>query len=1034
MPSSRTSYAIALAAALVLATGGVWLPSADSTVHLHAQGRQAGPSQSPAAPVDPAWFNGLHWRHVGPIRGGRVTAVAGHRSHPGTFYMGSTGGGVWKTDDYGHTWNNISDGFFETASIGAMEVAESNPDVIYVGTGSAAIRSNVIRGLGMYKSTDAGKTWTHIGLRTAGQIGAVRVHPRNPDLVYVAVVGQPFGDSADRGIFRSNDGGRTWQKVFFINERTGIFSLVLDHTNPDVMYATAWRTIRKPWTIVSGGPADEGGIYKSVDGGTTWTRASLGLPTDLLGKIDIDVSRTDPRRLYAIVEAVGDRLGLYRSDDAGATWRHVNGQRSLMARPFYYTYVDIDPKNPDVVWVNNLSLWKSTDGGTSFTAVPTPHVDNHGMWINPDDPDLILQSNDGGVNVTRDGGSTWSTQYNQPTAEIYQVEVDNQFPYRVYGAQQDNTTVALPTNSPRATPPDDPVQLMVEAAGCETGPVKPKPDDPAIIYGVCKGEFSRLNLRTGQEQHFWVYPQNRYGHASRDIRYRFQRTSPFEISPHDPAVIYHTSHVVHRTRDEGRTWEVISPDLTANLPEGQGVSGEPITRDITGEEVYATIYAFRESPLEPGLLWSGANDGPVFVSRNGGKAWTNVTPAGLPPGGRVQQIEVSPHRKGSAYIAYYRYLLDDWAPYIYRTDDYGTTWTRLTDGRNGIPSDYPTRVVREDPDREGLLYAGTEFGMFVSFDNGARWQRFQLDLPVTPITDMRIHRKDLVISTMGRGFWVLDDLSRLHQLPLTSGTGASATLVAPREAVRARLAVSRASSRTPDYPGALATLDYHLAREAASVRLEVLDGAGRAVRVFSSGPSGETSPTSPQEMRAPAPASAGGAVAGGPPLARSAGAHRVTWDMRAGEGFTAPLVPPGQYQVRLTVDGWSDTRPLRLVLDPRVAADGVTQADLEAQYAFLGRLRDTVADARALAGRLTASRAAADKSGDTARASALRALETQLVTAGGSYPQPMLIDQLGSIMRMLVPADQPVGRDAVERFDDLVRQLEVIRGTAAGLL
>ncbi len=712
--------------------------------------------------------------------------------------MGSTGGGVWKSTDYGQSWANVSDGFFETASIGAIEVSESHPDVVYAGTGSAAIRSNVIKGLGVYKSTDAGKTWAHVGLRDVGAIGAVRVHPTNPDLVYVAAVGPVFVDGPQRGVFRSRDGGATWEKVLFINERTGVFSLVFDPSDPDRMYAAAWRGQRKPWTIISGGPASENGIYTSSDAGTTWTRTSEGLPTDLLGKIDIDVSRANPRRLYAIVEAVGDKAGLYRSDDAGATWSQVNTQSSLVARPFYYTYVDADPKNPDVVWVNNLALWKSTDGGTSFTSVPTPHGDNHGMWINPDDPDLMIQSNDGGVNVSRDGGRTWTTQFNQPTAELYQVEVDEQFPYRVYGAQQDNTTVIVPSNAPASSSPDDTLQYWTQGAGCETGPVKPKPGDPRIVYGVCKGEFSRLNLATGQEQHYWVYPQNRYGHASRDIRYRFQRTSPFEISPHDPNVIYHTSHVVHRTRDEGRTWEVISPDLTANLPEGQGISGEPITRDITGEEVYATIYAFEESPIEKGVLWSGANDGPVHVSRDDGKTWNDVTPKDLPPGGRVQQIDPSPHRKGSAYIAYYRYLLGDWAPYVYRTDDYGRTWTRLTDGRNGIPAETPVRVVREDPDRAGLLYAGTEFGMYLSWDNGVQWHRWQLDLPVTPITDMRVHRKDLVVSTMGRGFQVLDDLSRLHQW---TGTTATPLLFAPREATRARLATKCGNIEGPRLPG-----------------------------------------------------------------------------------------------------------------------------------------------------------------------------------------------------------------------------------------
>jgi photosystem II stability/assembly factor-like uncharacterized protein len=988
---------------------------------------------APAAGLDP--FGGLHWRHIGPHRGGRATAVAGHRRQPGTFYMGSTGGGVWKTTDFGQSWTNISDGFFETASIGAIEVAESNPDVIYAATGSAAIRSNVIRGLGVYKSTDAGKSWTHVGLRDVGAIGAVRVHPTNPDLVYVAAVGPVFVDGPQRGVFRSRDGGKSWEKVLFINDRTGVFSLVFDPSNPDRMYASAWRGQRKPWTIISGGPATEGGIYTSTDAGSTWTRTSEGLPTDLLGKIDIDVSRANPKRLYAIVEAVGEKAGLYRSDDAGATWAQVSAQASLIARPFYYTYVDADPKNPDVVWVNNLALWKSTDGGKTFTSVPTPHGDNHGMWINPDDPDLLIQSNDGGVNVSRDGARTWTTQFNQPTAELYQVDVDNQYPYRVYGAQQDNTTVIVPSNAPMSNPPDDTLQYWTQGAGCETGPVKPKPDNPQIVYGVCKGEFSRLNLATGQEQHYWVYPQNRYGHASRDIRYRFQRTSPFEISPHDPNVIYHTSHVVHRTRDEGRTWEVISPDLTANLPEGQGISGEPITRDITGEEVYATIYAFEESPIEKGVLWSGANDGPVFASRDDGKTWTNVTPKDLPPGGRVQQIDPSPHRRGSAYIAYYRYLLGDWAPYVYRTDDYGKTWTRLTDGRNGIPAETPVRVVREDPDRAGLLYAGTEFGMYLSWDNGAQWQRWQLDLPVTPVTDMRLHRKDLVISTMGRGFWVLDDVSRLHQW---KGAPATAMLFAPREATRARLATSVGTSKAPDYPGAVAYVDYALPGESESVALTIVDASGRELRTFTSAPDATEgragSPSPAQGMRAPVRGRAGTAEP-----SRAKGTHRFIWDLRLPGlpsarnpegGASGPFVLPGTYTVRLTVDGAVvGTQPLRVRLDPRVVADGVMQADLVAQHQLLTDLRE--AASRALA--LSATLAEAAGGADAARAKAAATLRARLVTAGGNYPQPMLIDQFSSVWRMANQADQRPGRDAFLRFDDLRRELAAIEKQAAAL-
>ncbi|MBK8316210.1 MAG: hypothetical protein IPL01_20225 [Acidobacteria bacterium] len=545
--------------------------------------------------------------------------------------MGATGGGVWKTTDAGQSWVNISDGFFETGSIGAIGVADSDPNVIYVGTGSAAIRSNVIQGRGIYKSTDAGKTWQNFGLREAGQIGSIRVDPRNAKVAFVAVLGQPFGPNNDRGVFRTKDGGNTWQKVLFINNRTGVVSLAMNASNPDEIYAGAWRGERRPWTIISGGPAEEGGIYKSTDGGSNWTKLSKGLPQKLIGKVDVDISQSDPKRVYAILEAPGTEGGVYRSDDSGASWTQTSREQSLIARPFYYTYIDADPKNPDVVWVNNLSMSKSTDGGKTFRRAGTPHGDNHGLWINPDTPEIMIQSNDGGANVTLNGGRSWSTIYNQPTAEIYQVAVDNQFPYRVYGAQQDNTTVITPGLPPMDGGFDNPIQLWMQGPGCETGPIMPSPLNPKIVYGVCKGEFYRMNMETGQTASYWVHPQNRYGHNPKDILYRFQRVSPMEISPHNPRVLYHASHVVHRSMDEGVTWTVISPDLTANEPAKQVISGEPITRDITGEEVYSTIYALRESTLEPGVIWSGANDGPVFVTRDNGKTWKNVTPKRPPP-------------------------------------------------------------------------------------------------------------------------------------------------------------------------------------------------------------------------------------------------------------------------------------------------------------------------------------------------------------------------------------------------------------------
>ncbi|HSK08226.1 MAG TPA: hypothetical protein VK911_01520, partial [Vicinamibacterales bacterium] len=945
---------------------------------------------------------------------------------------------VWKTTDSGVTWLNVSDGYFATASIGAIDVAEADPNIVFVGTGSAAIRSNVIQGRGVYRSTDAGKSWTFAGLRETGQIGALKIHPTDPNTVYVAALGQPFGPNPDRGVFKTTDGGRSWRKVLFINDRTGAVSLAMNPANPDEIYAGAWRGERRPWTIISGGPASEGGIYKTTDGGATWTHLSKGLPSSLVGKTAVDLAPSNPRRVYAILEAPATEAGVYRSDDGGASWQQVSSQPSLIARPFYYTYIDVDPKDENVVYVNNLAFWKSTDAGKTWQSIPTPHGDNHGMWINPDDPRVFIQSNDGGANVTTDGGRTWSTQLNQPTAEIYQVAVDRQFPYRLYGAQQDNTTVIVPSLPATALGVDDPVQTWTQGPGCETGPIMPKIDDPTIVYGACKGEFSRMNMKVGQEQARWVHPQNRYGHASRDIKFRFQRVSPMETSPHDPRVLYYCSHLVHRTMDEGVTWETISPDLTANEPDKQGTSGEPITRDITGEEVYSTIYAFRESPLEKGVLWAGANDGPVHVSRDAGKTWTKVTPPGLPPGGRVQNIEVSPHRRGSAYIAVYRYLLDDWQPYIYRTDDYGATWRPLTDGKNGIPADYPTRVVREDPDREGLLYAGTEFGLFISFDNGARWQPFQQNLPVTPITDMRIHEQDIVLSTMGRGFWILDNVTPLHLAAAALAAGAPPAqwvsgVLAPPVAWRTRHQAMGIRPDEPQYPPPGAIIDYFLAASpAGEVRLDILDAGGRTVRSFSSaGAEGSAAPR-PQVGRR------GGAAPVS--LSKAPGLHRIVWDLRhaAGpadspRGGNGPLAVPGKYQVRLTLGGTVETKPFEVRLDPRVVADGVTQADLQEQFDLLVDVQATIEEARATAVQVAQAIDRLPRQANGERVAALRAIQAQLVTAGGAYPQPMLIDQLGALSRMAGSADMKVGRSAFDYLTELKTRLKELQSEVVRL-
>ncbi|MGH9311806.1 MAG: WD40/YVTN/BNR-like repeat-containing protein [Vicinamibacterales bacterium] len=962
--------------------------------------------------VDPKLYRDLKWRSVGPHRGGRVTAIAGVRSKPCTFYMGATGGGVWKTESCGNLWTPVSDGQIATGSIGAIDVSESNPDVVYVGTGSAAIRSNVIIGRGMYKSTDGGRSWQLIGLRDAGQIGAVVVHPTNPDTVWIAALGSPFGPNDERGIFKTTDGGRTWKKILFVNNETGGRVVAINWSNPNEVYAGMYRGFRKGWDIISGGPANEGGIYKSSDGGETWTKLSAGLPQKLIGKIDLDVSRSNPRVVYAMVEGPGAEGGLYRSDDAGATWRNVNNSARLRARPFYFHYVDINPRSENEVWVNELALHKSSDGGKTFTQVAVPHGDNHGIWFNPDNPNVAIQCNDGGASVTQDGGRTWSSILNQPTAELYMVSVDEQFPYRLYAPQQDNSTVIVPSLPPHSWGYDNQAQSWTQGPGCETGQIHPRPDG-SVIWGACKGEVGRYSVATGQEKHTWIYPQNRYGHDPDDIKYRFPRQTVIVVSPHDPKTVYQASHVVHRTTDEGVTWTTISPDLTAREPDKQIVPGSPITRDITGEEVYSSIYSMVESRLERGVLWVGANDGPVHVSRDGGKSWTNVTPKDLPPGGRVQNIEDSPHRKGSAYIAVYRFLREhDLKPHIYVTNDYGKSWSKLTDGTNGIPIDHPARVVREDPDRQGLLYAGTEFGFFVSFDNGRRWQALQQNLPATPVTDIRVHRKDLVIATMGRSFWIMDNVTPLHQLAGGSATTtdngnpsnpANHRLFTPAVAWRTRHAASGGSPDVPEYPGPGARIDYVFAGvPSGSVKLEILDAKGTVIRAIE--PLSATPQPGAPGMRA---FRRGGVAAA---LGIRDGHNRYLWDLRH-SGADGPMVAPGKYQVRLTAGSWSETKPLELKIDPRLAADGVTQADLEEQTAFLLKVRDAIAEARTLSASLRER----------------KDLYGKLVTAEGPYPQPMLIDQLSSIARMVGQADQRIGKEAQTRFDDLMKELAQIR-------
>jgi photosystem II stability/assembly factor-like uncharacterized protein len=941
--------------------------------------------------------------------------------------MGSTGGGVWKTTDAGHNWSNISDNYFAVASMGAVEVSQSNPSVIYAGTGSSKIRSNVSIGRGIYKSTDAGKTWTFIGLRDTGQISTIRVHPTNPDIVYVAALGNPFAANPDRGIYKTTDGGRNWKKILFVSDQIGAADLELDPSEPNTLFACMWRAERKPWTIISGG-LKEGGIYKSTDAGGTFIKLTNGLPSELFGRSNVAISAANPKRIYALIEAKPGG-GLYRSEDSGSTWELINGSGTLITRPFYYTTLGVDPNNANTLYIGNEGWFKSTDGGKNFRRAQVPHGDSHDVWINPKNSNYMIQANDGGANVSLDGGANWSTQANQPTAEIYQVAVDKQYPYRVYGAQQDNTTLIVPSR------PLGNGQTFRAGPGCETGPIIPDPGNVDVIYGSCKGQFSRQDLRTSNEARYWIGAQSLYGNPGTALQYRFQRVSPMDVSPHDPKVVYYGSQYVHRTRNGGVSWEKISPDLTA-FPPGipQEASGTPITRDATGEEVYSTLYAIRESPVQRGVIWAGSNDGPIHVTRDDGKTWTKVTPAGLPDGGRVQNIEPSPHRAGSAYVAVHRYLLGDFKPYMYRTEDFGKTWTLIT---KGFAADEPVRVVREDPDRAGLLYAGTEFGIYISFDNGANWQSFQINLPVTPITDMVVAHKDLVIATQGRSFWILDNLTPLHQMPLAQSKDAlvTSTLFAPRTAIRTPAQGSLEGLSRSDggltYPRPGAMIDYYLAADSKEeLKMEIIDGAGKVIRTISSA--------------APAGIDRSAGAASGPDddedfrprgvpaiLDKSPGMHRFTWDLRVPgpwqsrtrpEGPNGPVVPPGKYSVRLTAGSWTSTHPLTVIEDPRVTASGVTDSDLQEQYQHNLKVRQLVSDVNQAVARLRAAQSAAK--GDPNKLDKLSTLAAKMITPPIRYSKPELQTHIAYLYGLTNGPDQKIGQDAVERLDVLRKELD----------
>lgn len=985
--------------------------------------------------ADSVFFKAFTFRNVGPTRGGRSTTVQGVTKKPGTFYMGTTGGGVWKTEDYGINWSNISDGFFKTPSIGAIKVYQEDPKIIYVGTGSDGIRSNVIIGKGVYKTENAGKSWTHIGLEKAGQIGALEIHPTNPEVVFVAAQGQPFGPNQERGVYRTKDGGKNWERILYVSDSVGAVDIEFAPNNPDIIYAAMWRNERRPWTIISGANK-VGGIYKSTDGGNNWKKITKGLPQGLIGKIDFAVSPANPNRLWALIEAPKDERGVYRSDDQGESFVLVSTKKELTDRPFYYCNIEANPLNADVIFVMATNFYKSINGGKTWKEIEPPHGDNHDMWINPSDTSLYIQSNDGGANITTNGGLSWSTQENQPTAELYQVEVDDQYPYWLYAGQQDNTTIAVPSLPPYDAPAGAKAFWMA-VGGCETGPAVPKPGDPNIVYSNCKGRFGVYDKRSGQERQYYVGAANIYGHDPKDLKYRFQRVSPVFASYHNPNVVYHGSQYLHRTVNDGITWETISPDLTANEPGKQVISGSPITRDITGEEYYSTIYEINESRLKEGLIWVGANDGPIHVTKDGGKNWENVTPKMVPAGGRVDCIEPSPHKEGKAYAAILLYQLGDWKPYIVKTVDYGKTWTLLTSGSNGIPSDYPTRTVREDPEQEGLLYAGTEYGLYISLDDGGSWQSFQQNLPITPITDIKVFRNDLILSTMGRSFWVLDNISPIHQLTKAK-QAKSAYLFQPDEGYRYRHR-GTGKNAVPNYSGPGVNIDYYLkSAPAEDIKLEILNPDNRVIRTF-------TSKAPPKDTTKVGTDMATGFVTkkAKSDLDKNAGTHRFRWDLthegpwdkdpaRSLRG--GPLVRPGVYQARLTINGETFIESFEVNADPKLDMAKTGLEDLHDQENLSMQIIAVEDSAKRVAERIKSRRKELEKLIKESKKNKpyqqedkrLAQLLDQLVTPEGIYMTPMLIDQLRYLRSMLNQADQRPGKDAYDRYEELKNRLNTI--------
>jgi photosystem II stability/assembly factor-like uncharacterized protein len=1025
----------------------------------------------------------LEWRAIGPFRGGRMVAVAGDPVNPQVFYFGSTGGGVWKTTDGGQYWENISDGFFKRASVGAIAVAESDPNVIYVGMGETTIRGNVSHGDGVYRSTDGGQTWTHLGLEDTRHIGKIRIHPHDPELLYVAALGHAHGPNRQRGVFRSRDGGKTWEHILFLNEEVGSHDIALDPHNPRILYAALWRARRLPHTLNSGG---EGcGLYKSTDGGETWTDIShnKGLPTGMLGKIGVAVSGARKDRVWAIVEA--EDGAVFRSDDAGTTWGRLSDEKDLRKRPWYYQHIYADPQDAETLWILNERCYKSIDGGATFTQISVPHGDYHDLWIDPRDPQRMICGHDGGACVTFNGAESWSSIYNQPTGEFYHVITDNQVPYRVYGSQQDNTTITLPSRSALGAIT---IADYYEVGGCESGYIAVRPDDPNIVYAGCyQGYMTRYDHRTKQTRDISVWPEASGGWPAQDLKYRFQWTFPIVLSPHDPNVLFATGNHVFRSTNEGASWEEISPDLTRNEKSRIGPSGGPITKDLVGTEYYGTIFAFAESPHQQGLFWAGSDDGLLHISHDGGQNWQNITPGALPEWALVSIIEPSPHDPASAYLAATCYKQDDFQPYLYKTNDYGKTWTKIT---TGIPDNDFTRVIREDPVRRGLLYAGTETGLYVSFDDGAHWQSLRLNIPAVPIHDFVIKDDDLVLATHGRSFWILDDISPLRQVS-DEVCQAGVHVFQPRPTTRFLTAFSYSMPPTPgknfaflgpfqvtyrqqeiatgekvkkyldagQNPPDGAVIHYYLKEQPqGEVTLTFLTASGQVIRTFSS--------EEKKEQPRPGLDKDKEKEKKEPRVPKAAGANRFLWDLRyafptgiegdreSEEIMKGPLVPPGAYQVQLQLGNQIYTQSFAVLKDPRVTT---SQEDLQQQFDLLQAIRAKISEVHEAINVVRSIRRQADEWEQRTRG---LDIHESLVTLGKSLKdklsaieegliQPKVKDQMDTLaepMRLsaklaalagtVASADAPPTRQAGLLFDDLsarvatlIRQLHEIIDT-----